>query len=119
MFDQIHIPHENTTTFIHPMPTQLVFGHLTLLNDQEEFLQGLDGGMESSYERYQQPQQMTAHELFTKLLATLSEQENPLAWQLGFILGEMIGLFRLNLDEQDPSLSYLEAFAHYCQTHPC
>jgi hypothetical protein len=113
-----HIPHEDTT-FIYPLPAQLVFGHVTLLNDEEEFLQGLDGGMETSYERYQQPQQMTAHELFTTLLETLSEGENPLAWQLGFILGEMIGLFRLNLDECDQSLSYLEAFAHCCQRRTC
>ena len=113
-----HIPHE-TTTFIRPMPAQLVLGHVTLTNDQEEFLQGVDGGMESSYELYHEPQQMSAQALLTDFLETLSRGDTPLAWRVGFLLGEMIGLFRLNLDEQDPSLSYLEAFAHFCQTHAC
>ena len=103
MFDQTH--------FVNPMPAQLVFGHLTLLNDDEEFLQGLDSAIEFSSEHYEEQDQLSAKALCTELLEMLSKNDTPLPWRLGYIIGEVVGLLHPDLEPQDPALSYLEALA--------
>ncbi len=106
-----HTPHEDPLPFIHPIPAQLVFGHVTLLNDEEAFLQGLECGMQFSSEWYHEPQQLSAHVVFTNLLDTLAIKRIPRAWRLGFCIGEVIGLLHPDLEPQDPAHSYLEALA--------
>jgi len=46
------------------------------------------------------------------------ESTTPLAWRVGYIIGEVVGLLHPNLDTQDPSLSCLEALARLCQRRP-
>jgi hypothetical protein len=71
--------------FIEQMPQQVTFGHLTLTNDQEEFLQGFNSGMESNYELDYEKRQMTAQALRNDLLETILDEETPLIWRVGFI----------------------------------
>jgi hypothetical protein len=92
MLDQMQVstvvspcPQEEQGTFISPMPQQVVLGHITVTNDQEEFLQALDAGIEAYCEDdYSFATTITAQDLLNDLLETLQD-DTPLAWRLGFI----------------------------------
>jgi hypothetical protein len=101
--------------FISQMPNHVTFGHLTLTNDHEEFLQGVDAGIESSCEIGYETQQMTAQELLHDLGETICDAGTSLAWRLGFIAGEVAGMLNPDLAEMRSGISCLEVLTRKCQ----
>ena len=103
------------TTFVSPMPRQVTFGHLTLTNDQEAFLQAFDAGMQSYYELDYEKQQMTAQALLNDLLETIHCEDTPLAWRLGFIAGEIAGILNPDIAVTEAHTPCLEVLTRKCQ----
>src|SRR5437660_957583 len=73
-----------TPPFLSPMPSQLVLRHVTLTNTCEEFVQGIDGGIESYFDGDYPLTTLTAQALLHDLLETLREDGTSLAWRLRF-----------------------------------
>jgi hypothetical protein len=106
-------------TFFSPMPAQVALGHLRVSNDCEEFLQALDAGMMCYYERDYKQETMQASAFLQDLLTNLADEgneENSLAWRLGFIVGKVLGLLNPDLDDISCQECWLEALSHKCQT---
>ncbi len=107
---------EKPKTYINRMPEQIVLGHVTLTNDCEEFLQGLDAGMmcycETDYERTQ----MTARELLSDLRETMEpDGDLSLPWRLGFLAGQVAGLLNPDLAETTDIHSFVEVLSRKCK----
>ncbi|MGH2479511.1 MAG: hypothetical protein ACRDHW_07655, partial [Ktedonobacteraceae bacterium] len=83
---------EETPPFLFPMPNQFDLGHVTLTNDCEEFVQGIDGGIESYFDSDYLQTTMTAQALLNDMRETLAEDGTSLDWRLGFLIGRMVGL---------------------------
>jgi hypothetical protein len=105
---------EEPTTFLSPMPKRVVFGHVTLTNDHEEFLQAFDAGMECYCEIDYQQRHLTAQELLTTLLETFYDDDTSPAWRVGFIAGQIAGLLNPDLAEADRFIC-LESLTRKCE----
>jgi hypothetical protein len=86
-----------------PMPDRVQVGHVTLINDNDEFLQAFDSGIMSYYEdtdEYEQ-QTRTAQDIFKDLLEALTtdDPDMTLSWRLGFAAGRIAGLLNPDLAE--------------------
>jgi hypothetical protein len=121
MLDQMQVsavvsplPQEEQTTFISPMPQQVVLGHITLTNDCEEFLQGFEGGIEAYCEGDYERTTMTAQELLRDLAETIQD-DTPLPWRLGFIAGQIAGLLNPDIADTSGRQSCLEVLSRKCQ----
>lgn len=106
--------HEQHSPFLSQMPKQVVFGHVTLTNDQEGFLQGIDAGIECYCEADYAQQQMSAQMLLNNLFRTL-HSDTPLAWRLGFIAGNIAGLLNPDIAKTSTSQSCLEVLSRKCK----
>lgn len=118
MLDQMQIPilvsplsSEEPTSFIDPMPQQIVLGHTILTNDCEEFLQALDGGIESYCQSDYERASMTAQDL----LNTLLDQHTPLVWRLGFLAGQVAGFLNPDIAETGEPHSCVEVLSRKCK----
>lgn len=106
---------EEYTTFVIPMPKHITFGHVTLTNDQEEFLQGFDTGMQCYCEIDYEKQQMTAKALMHDLREAILDEEISLVWRLGFMAGEIAGMLNPDIARTESETSYLEVLTRKCQ----
>jgi hypothetical protein len=107
-------PQEEETTFIHPMPQQVVLGHVTLTNDCEEFLQGFEGGIQAYCEGDYERTAMTAQELLNDLVETIQD-DTPLIWRLGFIAGGIAGLLNPDIADTHTHHSCVEVLSRKCK----
>jgi hypothetical protein len=106
---------EEQTPFLDPMPQQIVLGHTTVTNECEEFVQGLNGGIQSYCEIDYERTAMTAQDLMNDLLATLQDQHTPLAWRLGFLAGQVAGFLTPEIAETGMSQSCVEVLSRKCK----
>ncbi|HLI90813.1 MAG TPA: hypothetical protein VKV37_19135 [Ktedonobacteraceae bacterium] len=106
---------EEPTTFISPMPEQVVLGHTTLTNDCEEFLHGINGGIMAYCEIDYERTEMTAQELMKDLAETLQDKSTSLTWCLGFITGQIAGLLNPDIADTKEPQSCVEVLSRKCQ----
>ncbi len=110
---------ERQPRYAEPLPARATLGHVTLINDNEAFFQGLNSSIEMYFEDEEEYEQRTrtANDLCQELLEILTEldAEVPLSWRLGFALGRIAGLLNPDLAETNPRMSCLEALSHKCE----
>jgi len=93
----------------------LHLGDVSITIDHEEFVDAIGYGLLSYFESGEsENKQMSARDLLNDFKQTLKE-DIPLAWRIGFIIGEVAGLLNPDLDKDDPALTYLESLSRKCQ----
>jgi hypothetical protein len=122
MLDQMQVstvvsllPQEKRTTYISPMPKQIILGHTTLTNDSEEFVHGINGGIMAYCEIDYEHTQMAAQELLRDLVETLQDKSTPFAWRLGFIVGQVAGLLNPDIADTSEDQSCIEVLSRRCK----
>jgi len=123
--DQMQVP---STLAVEPTPKTFVpdhvqFGHVTVINNQREFLEAVEDGLDSYCRHHLNEKQVSAQALLNMLVQIIEEDQDPLtnqpvsyAQRLGFIVGKIAGL--LNPDLADPyyeNLIFLEALSCKCK----
>jgi hypothetical protein len=106
---------EEQTTFLSLMPKQVVLGHVTLTNDCEEFLHGINGGIMAYCEIDYERTEMTAQELLKDLTETIQDKSCSLAWRLGFIAGQIAGLLNPDIADTKEAQSCIEILSRKCK----
>ena len=98
-------------------PTEpLQLGDVRITIDHEEFVDAIGYGLLSYFESGEyEKEQMSAQQLLHDFKETLKNDDIPLCWRIGFIIGEFAGLLNPDLDKDDPSLTYLESLSRKCQ----
>lgn len=95
--------------------TPLYLGQVHIHIDHDEFLDAIEYGLVSYFESERlNMRQMTTQALLNHFKETIMD-ESPLAWRLGFILGQFAALLNPDLEETDPRLTYLEALSQKCE----
>ena len=94
----------------------LHLGDVSITIDHELFVDAIGYGLLSYFESGEyENEQMSARDLLNDFKQTLREEDIPLSWRIGFIIGEFAGLLNPDLDEDDPALTYLESLSRKCQ----
>lgn len=95
--------------------TPLYLGQVHIRIDHDEFLDAIGYGMLTYFESEEiNIRQMSTCTLLKHCKETITD-ETPLAWRIGFILGQFAGLLDPDLKETDPHLTYLEALSQKCK----
>lgn len=90
----------------------LHLGQVSITIDHDEFIDAIGYGIMCYFETDEnQRRQMSAQELLDDFKETLSDTTTPLPWRIGFLIGELAGLLNPDLDECDPTLTYLESLS--------
>jgi hypothetical protein len=109
---------EEQSIFPDPTPARVRLGHLTLINDNEAFMQAFASSIEMYYEDEQEYEQRTrtVQDLCRELLEILTapDIEMELSWRLGFAAGRIAGLLNPDLAEAHPRIDTLETLSRKC-----
>ncbi len=98
----------------------LHLGDVRIAIDHELFVDAIGYGLLSYFESGEyENKQMSAQQLLRDFKQTLRDEDTPLCWRIGFIIGEFAGLLNPDLDKDDPSLTYLESLSRKCQRSYC
>lgn len=95
--------------------TPLYLGEVRIRIDHDEFLDAIGYGLVSYFESDEPKKwQMSTRTLLNTFKDTITD-ESPLAWRIGFILGQFARLLNPDLEKTDPRLTYLEALSQKCE----
>src|ERR1700738_522356 len=88
-----------------PFPETLQFGHVTLTNDFQNFLEAIEYAIAGHLEIDRDTTTMSARELLAFLKRELDciDEEVPRYWCIGSLVGEIIGFLYPTLTTNSPS----------------
>jgi hypothetical protein len=109
-----------------PTPDHIQIGHITISNDNQQFLIALGYGIEAYCECDFDKRQMRAQELLDMLLETVLDERGSFthkpvsySWRIGFLVGQVAGMLHPDLVDADPTQTYLESLSQkYAQLYP-
>lgn len=100
-------------------PQTLQFGHVTLTNDFQNFLEAIEYAIEGHREIDSTITTISARELLAFLKHELDciDEEVPRYWRIGSLVGEIIAFLYPTLTTNNPSQTYLESLS--CSFEKC
>jgi hypothetical protein len=104
-----------------PILDHIQLGHITISNDNQQFLIAMGYGIKAYCECDLDKQQMGAQELLDMLLETVLDEWDTFrgkrvshSWRLGFLFGQVAGMLHPDLADADPTQTYLESLSEKC-----
>jgi hypothetical protein len=96
-----------------PFPETLQFGHVTLTNDFQRFLEAIEYAIAGHLEVDRDTTTMSVRELLAFLKRELDciDEEVPRYWRIGCLVGKIIGFLYPTLSTNNPSQTYLESLS--------
>ena len=121
MLDQMRVSVSQDGVKPIPFPQTLQFGHVTLTNDFQNFLEAIECAIEGHREIDSTITTMSARELLAFLKRELDyiDEEVPRYWRIGSLVGEIIAFLYPTLSTNNPSQTYLESLSCRFQRDPC
>ncbi|MBA2681340.1 MAG: hypothetical protein H0U76_23430 [Ktedonobacteraceae bacterium] len=94
-------------------PEPLQFGHITLSNDFQGFIEAIEYAIYAHIELDRTTTTMSARELLATLKGELDGDDEivPRYWRVGSLVGEIIGFLYPTLNTDNPSHTYLESLS--------
>ena len=113
MLDQMQVSDAQDSVEPIPFPQTLQFGHVTLTNDFQQFLEAIEYAIEAHREIDSTITTMSARELLAFLKHELDciDEEVPRYWRIGSLVGEVIAFLYPTLSTNNPSQTYLESLS--------